>query len=201
MFYFFHSIIFYFSSAIYLLHEFGDLGDADVDVLDAVPGGVVGDSGGGEAEDALEGADGVLGGFAVDAVDGYCGDGGVAGGYGVQLFLELADFEAAGADGEVVAGPGGGDAFDGFGGVDVEVAAVVVSQDLDGGVALVGEGFAAPLAHPVGTGDAFTVAVLGEDGLFDIGAGQVAAKLFVDEAADVFEVVAAVDPFVVVGGG
>ena len=71
------------SAALILLRKFGNLGDADVDILDAVPGGVVSDSGGGEAEDALEGSDGVLGGFSVDAVDSYAGNGGIAGGYGV----------------------------------------------------------------------------------------------------------------------
>ena len=71
------------SAALIFLRKFGDLGDADVDVLDTVPGGVVGDSGGGEAEDALEGSDSVLGGFSVDTVDSYSRDGWIAGGYGV----------------------------------------------------------------------------------------------------------------------
>lgn len=68
---------------IVVLYQFGYSGYSYVDVLDAVPGGVVYDSGYGEAEDSLEGAHGVLGGFAVDAVYGNFGNGGVSVGYGV----------------------------------------------------------------------------------------------------------------------
>jgi len=60
--------------------------------------------------------------------------------------LDLQDFFAGGAHIQVIAGPGGGDAGDCYGAVNIHVAAVVIAYDLDGRVALITQIFGAPLA-------------------------------------------------------
>ncbi len=64
---------------------------------------------------------------SVDSVYRELGDGRVGVCDDVDLLLELADFIAAGAVLEIVSRPGGRDAGDGFGGVDVQVVAVVIA--------------------------------------------------------------------------
>lgn len=55
-------------------------GHSHINVGDFVPGGIVRDTGSGQAEDALEGTDGFRSGGTVDSVGGDGGDGGVVAG-------------------------------------------------------------------------------------------------------------------------
>ncbi len=59
----------------------------------------------------------------------------------IKLFLHLAHFASARADRERFARIGGRNAGDLLGGIDIDGLAIVVAQDLDGGIALVSEGF------------------------------------------------------------
>ena len=119
---------------------------------------------------------------------------------GKKLLLQLADFFAGGADGQVVAREGGGNAGDHIRRVDIHVVAVVVADDLDGGIALIAQVLGAPLAQ-TGAGDPPAVAVGGEDGLAHPGAGQVIVEDIVHKSVYVLVGIAAVDPLLVVSGG
>ena len=48
----------------------GYLGDANIDLGDFVPGGVVGDAGNGQVEDLLKASDGIGSGRSIDAIGG-----------------------------------------------------------------------------------------------------------------------------------
>lgn len=63
------------------------------------------------------------------------GDGCVNSGDGVQLLLHLPNLLTGGADSQVFARPGGGDAGYLLSGVDVDAGAVEVAENLDGAVA------------------------------------------------------------------
>lgn len=55
--------------------------------------------------------------------------------------------------------------------------------------------------HPIRTGDIFSVAVLGQDRLLYIGAGQKVTKEFIDNLGYAVKHIAVRDPLVVVGCG
>ena len=141
-----------------------------------------------------------MGGFAVDAVYGDLWNGRVAIGYGVQLFLELLYFATGGSYIQIESGPGAWNAFYGLCGIDIDGIAVIIAQNLGGAVALIGQGFAAPLAHAVRTDHSFTIALLGQDGLLEIRYGKIAYKLFVYDTADILKNISSIDPFMVIGG-
>ena len=82
---------------------FRDPADADIDLRDLVPCGIVHDAGRRKIEDALKSADGVGGGGSVQAVGRDLRYGGIILADAVQLLLYLEDF---------VAGSGRGDAED-----------------------------------------------------------------------------------------
>ena len=83
---------------------------------------------------------------------------------------------AGGAIFQIISRPGRRDSGDGFSGVDVHIVAVIVAENFDGGVALVSEGFGAPLGHPIRTLYLPSVAVLGQDWLAHIWSGQIIGK-------------------------
>lgn len=91
---------------------------------------------------------GCSGGRSVDSVCGQFWNGGVSARDYINLLLELTYFAAGGAVFQVISRPGGGDSGDGFSGVDVHVVAVIVAENFDSGIALVAEGFGAPLCQP-----------------------------------------------------
>lgn len=175
-------------------------GNAHVDFRDFIPGRVIRHSCRGQVEDALEGAHRVGGGRTVDAVRRYGGNGGIVAGNAVQLVLELPHLVTGGADAQVVAGPGGGHAGNQLSGIDVHVIAVVVADDLNGGVTLVSQVLGTPLAQTVAR-DPVPVAVRGKYGLAHAGAGQVVGKDGVHQVIDVFKDVPAVYPLLVIGRG
>ncbi len=105
-----------------------------------------------------------------------------------------------GADIQVITGPGGGDAGDGYRSVDIHVATVVVVDDLNGGVAFVAEILGAPLAETV-AGYVPAVAVGGEDGLAHAGTGKIVGKDGIHQTIHVCVDVPSPDPLLVIGGG
>lgn len=113
-----------------------------------IPGTEVDDTGLGQAEDGLECHHRFLSSRAEDAVRRNSGNGGVDGGDGVQLLLDLLHLLAGGAYGKVITRPGSRDPLDLFGGVDVDGIAVEVAEDLDGAVALFAQGAGTPLCQP-----------------------------------------------------
>ena len=125
-----------------------DPGDAHIDFGNLVPGGIVCDPGLWKAEDALEFPHRLCRGRAVDAVCTQLREGRIGPGDDVQLLLQLAHLGSRGALLQIVARPGGGDAGDGLGCVDVHVVPVVVAEDLDGRIALVPQGLGSPLRQP-----------------------------------------------------
>lgn len=128
--------------------ELRDPGNAHVDFRYFIPGGIIHDTGGAQAKDGLELPD-CRGGVATEnAVLCDFGDAGVYVGDGIELFLHLQHLGPGGAHGQVAAGPGGRDARDLLCGVDVHGIAVIVAQNVNGGIAVVGQGFAAPLRQP-----------------------------------------------------
>ena len=119
----------------------------------------------------------------------------------VDLFLKQADLLSGGALLQAVSRPGGRDAGDGLGSVDIEILSVEGAQDLNGPVAIIAQGFAPPLGHPAGALDLPAVAVLGEERLAHIGPGEIGGKEFVYDDGDGVVDVPLRDPFVVKGGG
>lgn len=119
------------------LCQLGNPGYPHIDFRNFVPCRIVNDSGCGQPEYGLEFFHCCRSGRAEDAIGGNFGDGGVSPGNNSELFLHLPYLAAGGTLGQVVSGPGGRDAGDGLGGVDIHIIAVVVAQDLDRGVALV----------------------------------------------------------------
>ena len=80
------------------------------------------------------------------------------------------------------------------------IIAVVVAQNLHGGVALLGQILAAPLGES-GAGDGSAVAELGGQRLYKALAADVVVENFVYHLADILEDVAATDKLLIVGGG
>lgn len=119
---------------------------AHIDFRDLIPGWIIHDTGLGKVEHALEYAHGVGGAGAVDAVRGDPGDGGIILCDPVELLLDLQDFATGCSDAQVIAGPGGGHTGYGHSGVDVHVAAIIVTYDLNGGVAFIAQILGTPLA-------------------------------------------------------
>ena len=101
-----------------------------------------------EVEGALEGPHGGGGAGVIPPVHRRFGDGGVVGGDPVQIGLHLGHGGAGGALGEGVAGEGGLDVGDLVGLDDLDVVAVIPFQDVEGGIAVVGQGDGAPLGKP-----------------------------------------------------
>ena len=117
--------------------QFGDPGYSYIDFRYFVPCGVIYNSGCGQAEHGLEFFYCCRSCRTVDTVGRDFRNRRVGAGDDGQLLLHLPDFAAGGTLSQIVARPRGGDAGDGFGGVDVHVVAVVVAENLDGSVALV----------------------------------------------------------------
>lgn len=125
---------------------FGDAAYAYVDVGDAVPGGVIYNSGLGKVEDSLESFYCFGGGRSVDSI---CGDGGnrrVVLGYAVQLLLDLSYFLTGGAYVQVIAWERRGHTGNALGCVDIHIAPVIIVDDINCRIAFFSEVFGAPLA-------------------------------------------------------
>lgn len=138
---------------------------------DSVPGGEVYNAGFGEAEDVLELSYGSGCSRAVDAVGGNAGYGGVDLSDGIQLLLHLTHLIPGAAYGQLLPRPGGRNTRNLLCRVHVHVIPVKMPDNLDGTVSLLAQGAGAPLSHPLGTLHLPPVAVLGENGLADAGAG------------------------------
>ena len=178
----------------------GDAADADEDLGNFIPGGIVDDTRLPKVKDTLKGADGIGGGRAVDPVCCDLWNGGIVLGDPVKLLLDLQNLLPGCADAEIVARPGRGNAGDGYGRVDIHIASIVIADDLDRRVAFVAEILRSPLAQPAAGGRA-AVAVGGENGLPDAGTREIVCKDGVHQTVDVGVDVPAADPFLVVGGG
>lgn len=121
--------------------ELRDPGYAHVDFGNFIPGGIICNPCLWQPEDSLELPHCLSRGRSVNAVCVKCGESWIGSGNNIQLLLELTDFRSGGADFQIVARPGGGNAGDGLCGVNVHVIPVVVAEDLNGRVALVSQRF------------------------------------------------------------
>lgn len=118
----------------------------------------------------------------------------------VQLLLQLGHFLTGGTYVQVITGPGGGNAADGGGSIDIHIASIIVMDDFNGGITLVSQILGTPLAQPfAGYPSAITVA--GEDGLSYTGPGKIVGKNRIHQIADIFKNISPVDPFLIVCRG
>ena len=181
----------------------GDLAqplDAGVDLLDLVPCRLADNAVRIEIKNRLERPDGVFrlqivdAGVAVDR-----GDRRIILGNAVQLALDGEHIVAEGAAPQRGAGIGLGVAAD-LGVIDnADIVAVVVAQNLQRRVALIGEGDASPLRQAVAKGGV-AVAELRIERLDPAGADDIVVKDLIRYAADVVVDLAAVDVVLVDGG-
>lgn len=132
----------------FLLLEFRDPRNAYVNFLDFIPCLIIDHTSYRKTKNSLKYLHCIGGGRAVDAVHPDFWDERIVVGDCIDLFLHLLYFGSPASDPQIFAGPGSGDSGNFFCGVDIHAAAVEVTQNFDGGVALVTEGFAAPLGHP-----------------------------------------------------
>ena len=175
--------------------------DAGVNIPDAVPGGLADDAVGGELENALELPDGVVGLLPENAVDRRdLRDARVIPGDAVELHLLGAHIVAPIAEAEGQPGIRGGVDAHRCVGVDVDVGAVELGQDVVRAVALLREGDSPPLGEAV-AGDGGAVAVLGEVGLDAPLPDNIFVEDVVHDVADIGENIPAVDIGLIVPGG
>lgn len=85
---------------------------------------------------------------AEDSVLSDPGNGGIDGGYGIQLLLNMAYLISGRTDGQFIAGPGDRNAGNLLCCVDVNAFPVKIPEDLNGTVALLSKGTGAPLGQP-----------------------------------------------------
>lgn len=176
------------------------LSHRDVVADQGIPGGPAHHAVGFQAENALELYDGVFRLGPEDPVHwGDLGDGRIALGDAVELRLDGHNAGTGEAPAQRPAAVGGNNALDRGVGDNLHVA-IVAAQNLGGVVALLGEVLAAPLAEAL-AGHRGAVAEFGRQGLHESGAAEVAVEKIVRQPGDVFEVTAAVDEKLVVGGG
>lgn len=114
----------------------------------SIPCGEIDDAGYRKPENGLELPDCIGGCRAIDPVSPDAGDSSIDRCNCIKLLLNLADLISAGADGQVIAGPGRGNSGDLFGGVDIHIASVIMPQYFYGGVALFSKVTAPPLRQP-----------------------------------------------------
>ena len=140
--------------------------DRYIDIGDLIPGGGADNTIGGQIEDALEGPHRTLHfsivGIAAGGADG--GNGRIIAADAVEPGADGADILSAAADGKRRTRIRGGDAALYRGGIDDDVIPIVVAQNAQRRVAVIGQGNGAPLGKsPAGDGGA--IAVLCKDGV------------------------------------
>lgn len=113
------------------LCEFCDPRYADIDLGDFIPGRIIDNAGFRKSEDRLEFSYGSFSRRAEDAVGSDFPDCGICIGNNGELLLHLSYLVAGGTDRQIISRPGGRNAGDRFGGIDIQIVAVVVAQDLD----------------------------------------------------------------------
>ena len=188
------------TKALSRLLRLGNLTDADENLGNFIPCGIIDHTGLRQVKDSLKDAHGIGGPLTVDAVGGNGRDCRVISGDPVQLLLHLTDFRTGGADGQIVSGPGRRNLGNLVRGIDVHIIAIIVPDNLYRRVSFVGQIFGAPLFQPR-TGDALSVTVRREDRLSDTGAGEIVGKNIIYQYIDILKDIAAVDPFLIVGCG
>ena len=171
-----------------------------VDVGDLVPGGGPYDAVGREIEDALEGADrrlGLGGKGSIHIADG--GNGRIVAADAVELRFQRAHRFPGAADPERAARIGGADGPLLRGGGKLDIAAVVIAQDAERRVAVVGQRNGAPLGEPF-AGDGGAVAVLGKQRIEHPLPADVLVVDLIHDAADIGKNIAPVHEVLVVVG-
>ena len=148
----------------------------------------------------LEGLHRGLGGRAEHAVGAGLAEGGVVLGDAGELALDDAHVLAGIAPAQGGTGVTLGDALDVVGAHDLDVVAVVVAQDLQGVLALVGPVHGAPLLH-ARAADGLAVAVLGVVGLDGAFAAHIGVEDVVGDALHGLKDLPPVDVVLVVTGG
>lgn len=113
--------------------------------------------------------------------------------------LDLQYLVAGSADGQIVTRPGGWHTGNGYGGVDIHIAAIIVVDNVDGRVAAFSQVFGTPLAQPF-AGGALSVTVGGKDRLPHTGTRQIICKDGVYQPVNVGIDITSVNPFLVVSG-
>ena len=117
------------------------------------------------------------------------------------MLLHLTHLIPAGTNLEIFSGPGSRNTGNLFCFIDVHIASIIITEDFYGAVILIPQIFGTPLAEPVGAGDSLAVAVLGQNGLFDIGPGKEIRKHLIHHPGNTGKIIPSVHPFVVIGGG
>ena len=153
-----------------------------------------------QPEDALKNTDRIGSTGTVDAVGNNGRDCRIVAGNPVNLLLNLLDLLTAGADAEIVAGPGSRNAGNARGGVNIHIIAVIITDNIDGAVTLIPEIFGTPLGETV-AGCADTVTIRRKNRLTHAGAGQEVVKNTVYNKINIGIDISAVNPFLVIGGG
>lgn len=181
--------------------QFCDPCNGNIDILDAIPGTSSDNAVLRQIKDALEHLHGIFGRRSIDAVHADLWNQRIIVGNRIELLLDLAHGVPGGTDAQGVARIGGWNAGDFLRRIDINRVAVVVAEDLNGGVSLIGKILRTPLTHPVRTGNPVSVTVLRQDRLLYIRAREIGVKNFVHHLRNALKNISSVDPFVVEGGG
>ena len=121
----------------WLLVQFRNPRHSNIYLRYLIPRRIIHFSGLRQSKDLLEYPDRFGGCRSIDTVSSDLGNSRISTGNHIQLLLHLQDFIAGRTNLKCVTRPGGRNAGDGFGGVDVHVVTVVVTEDFDRRVALI----------------------------------------------------------------
>ena len=85
--------------------------------------------------------------------------------------------------------------------VNVHVIAIIVAQNINCRVSLIAQIFAAPLRHPVRTGNSLSVAILCQYRLTHIWPGQIIFKHLIHNPRNALEIISSIYKLVIVSPG
>lgn len=129
--------------------RFRDTAYSHINIGNTVPGRKIHDSIGRQIENPLECAHRICRSRTENPVGCDGGNCWIIPGNAVKLLLHLSDLFSAGANGQVVAGPGGGHPCYALSRVDIHIAAIIVSDNINGGIPFFSQILGAPLAQAV----------------------------------------------------
>ena len=172
-------------------------GNADINLLNFIPGSSSYNSILSQPKDPLEGSNCFCCRRSIDSIYGHSWNQWIIIGNGIKLFLNLQHGIPRRSKCQYISRPGCRNPCHLFSLIDIHRVSVIIPKYLNCGISLISQCFGTPLTHPLGTGHSAAITILGQNRLFHIRPGQIIFKNLIYNLGNTFKDISSIDPLVI----